>query len=103
MLDKKRSQKTKMKTGQTSPSLGFAKNKYYARVVWVEESKNSLGFEIGHNYDDVLTRSQLLTGRQSSCRQVVVIKSIDVIAFAAILLAPSNLDTDLMPLVDQSF
>ena len=59
-----------MKTGQTSPSLGFAKNKYYARVVWVEESKNSLEFEIGPNYDDVPTRSQLLTGKQSSCTNV---------------------------------
>ena len=37
------------------------------RVVCVEEFKTGLGFEIGPNYDDVPTRSQLLTDRQSSC------------------------------------
>ena len=28
------------------------------RVVWAEESKNGLRFEIGPSYDDVPTRSQ---------------------------------------------
>ena len=37
------------------------------RIVWVEEFKNSIGFEIGSNYDDVPTRSQLVTDGQSSC------------------------------------
>ena len=52
-----------MNTGQTSPFLGVTKKQVLTlpRVVWVEESKNGLGFEIGPNYDDVPTRSQLLT------------------------------------------
>ena len=37
------------------------------RVVWAEESKTSLGFEIRPSYDDVLTRSQCVTDEQSSC------------------------------------
>ena len=57
------------KTGQTSPFLGSTKIKYFAlRVVWVGESKNGLRFEIGPNHDNVPTRSQLLTHRQSSCK-----------------------------------
>ena len=40
------------------------------RVVWVEESKNGLKFEIGPNHDDVPTRAQLLTDRQSSCKKI---------------------------------
>ena len=36
-------------------------------VVWADESKASLGFEIGHSYDDVTTVSHFLTGGQSSC------------------------------------
>ena len=54
-----------------SPFLGSTKHKYFARVVWFEESKNGLGFDIGPNYDDVPTRSQLLTDRQSSCKTVL--------------------------------
>ena len=60
--------KNKRKTGQTSPFLGFTKTSTLPRVVWVEESKNGLGFEIGLNYADVPMRSRLLTDRQSSCR-----------------------------------
>ena len=54
-----------MKTGQTSPFLGFTKKKSSTlpRVVWVEESRNGIGFEIGPKYDDVPTMSQLLTDR----------------------------------------
>ena len=37
------------------------------RVVWAEESKNGLGFEIGPSYDVVPTRSQLVIHSQSSC------------------------------------
>ena len=37
------------------------------RVVWVKESKNGIGFEIGPNYDDLPMRSQLVTYGQSSC------------------------------------
>ena len=37
------------------------------RVVWAEESKNGLRFEIGPSYDVVPTRSQLVTHGQSSC------------------------------------
>ena len=48
MLDEKREQKIKnMKTGQTSPFLGFTKTSTLPRVVWVKESKNGLGFEVG--------------------------------------------------------
>ena len=43
-----------------SPFLGFAKKpSTLPHVVWAEESKNGLGFEIGPNYDDVPTRSQI--------------------------------------------
>ena len=50
------------------PSFRFyKKTSTFPGVVWVEEFKNCLGFEIGPNYDDVTTRSQLLTDRQSSC------------------------------------
>ena len=41
------------------------------RVVWVKESKNGIGFKIEPNYDEVLTRPQLLTGRQPSFSCVV--------------------------------
>ena len=37
------------------------------RVVWAEESKNGLRFEIGPSYDVIPTRSQCLTDGQSSC------------------------------------
>ena len=40
-------------------------------VIWVEESKKCLGFEILPNYDNVLMRSQRLTDRQSSCIQII--------------------------------
>ena len=36
-------------------------------VVWAEESKNGLRFEIGPHYDAVPTRPQLVTRGQSSC------------------------------------
>ena len=42
-------------------------------VVWAEESKNCLRFEIGHSYDDVPTTSQFLFDRQSSCRFLTAI------------------------------
>ena len=41
------------------------------RVVWAEESKNGLRFEIGPNYYDVPTTSQFLSDRQSSCTQQI--------------------------------
>ena len=40
------------------------------RVVWAEESKNRLRFEIKPSYDVVPTRSQLVTHGQSSCKQM---------------------------------
>ena len=43
-----------MKTGQSRPFSGFTeKNKYVARVVWAEEPKTGLRFEIGPSYDMV--------------------------------------------------
>ena len=39
------------------------------RVVWAEESKNGLRFEIGPSYDDVPMTSQCPTDEQPSCRQ----------------------------------
>ena len=36
------------------------------RVVWTEESKNGLRFEIGPSYDDVPAMFQCVTGGQSS-------------------------------------
>ena len=74
MLDKKREQKLKnTKTSQTSPFLGFTeKSSTLPCVTWAEESKNDLGFEIGPSYDDVPTRSLLLTDRQSSCSTLVL-------------------------------
>ena len=51
-----------------SQFLGFTKKtSTLPHVVWVEESKNSLGFEIEPNYDDVPMRSQCATEEQSSC------------------------------------
>ena len=51
------------------PFLGFTKkSNTLPRVVWVEESKNGLRFEIGPSYDVVPTRSQLVTDGQFSCR-----------------------------------
>ena len=56
------------KTGQTSPFLGFTKKiSTLPHVVWTEDSKTGLGFEIGPSYGDVPTRSQCLTEGQSSC------------------------------------
>ena len=62
MLDKKRYQKIKnAKTDQTSMLLCFTKKtSMLSRVVWVEESKKGVGFEIGPKYDDAPTASQLL-------------------------------------------
>ena len=58
----------KMKSRQTSQFLGFTKNaSTLPSVVWDEESKNGLEFEIGPTYEDVPMRSQLLTDRQFSC------------------------------------
>ena len=50
------------------PFLGFTKKvKYIAPcVVWAEESKNGLRFEIGPSYDDVPAMFQCVTGGQSS-------------------------------------
>ena len=39
------------------------------RVVWAEETKNCLGFEIGPLQQKLWRESQLLTDRQSSCKQ----------------------------------
>ena len=70
MLDKKREQK-KVKSGKTSPFLGFTKkSSMLPRLVWAEGSKNGLGFEIGPSYDDAPRRSQLVTDRQSSCKKM---------------------------------
>ena len=56
-----------MKTGQTSPFLGFTKkSSILPRVVWTEESKNDLRFEIGPSYDDVPTTSKCASDGQSS-------------------------------------
>ena len=59
------------KTGQTSPFLGVTKTSNLPNVVWAEESKNCIRFEIGPSYDDVPTRFQLVTelvtDGQSSC------------------------------------
>ena len=67
MLDKKRLQKMKSaKPGSTSPFLVLTKkSSMLPCVVWAEESKNGLGFEIGPNYDDFPTRSQCLIEGQS--------------------------------------
>ena len=46
------------------------------RVVWAEKSKNGLRFEIGPSYDVVLTRSQLVTHGQSSCRLQISVRGI---------------------------
>ena len=57
-----------LKTGQTCPFFRFFEiTSTLPCVVWAEESKTSLGFEIGPSYDDVQTTSQLVTDRQSSC------------------------------------
>ena len=39
------------------------------RVVWAEESKTGLRFEIRPSYDVVQMRSQLVTDGQSSCNK----------------------------------
>ena len=65
-----------VKTGQTSPCLGFTKkSSTLTRVVWDEESKTDLKFEIGPSYNDVLTTSQLVTDSQSSCITMYVARS----------------------------
>ena len=40
------------------------------RVIWSEESKTGLGFEIGPSYDDVPITSQCATILQSSCTEL---------------------------------
>ena len=54
--------------------MGFyeKKSSMLPRLVWAEESKNALRFEIGPSYDDVPTASQCLTGGQSCCTSVTV-------------------------------
>ena len=50
------------------PVLRFHKtSSNMPRVVWAEESKTALGFEIRPSYDDVPTTSQCATIWQSSC------------------------------------
>ena len=39
------------------------------RVVWAEESKHGLRFEIRPSYDDAPTTSHFVTDGQSSCRE----------------------------------
>ena len=56
-----------MKTGQTNPFLGFTKKSNLPRVVWAEESKNGLSFEIRPSYNNVPTASQFVTDGQSIC------------------------------------
>ena len=69
MLDKKCKHKIKQENKSNESVFRFYKtSSTLPRVVWAEESKNGLGFEIGPNYDNVPTRSQFLTDRQSSCR-----------------------------------
>ena len=65
MLDKKHSQKAKIaKIGRTILFSGFTKKLSTSpHVVWAEESKTGLRFEIGPSYDIVPMRSQLLTDR----------------------------------------
>ena len=48
--------------------MRFYEKSTFPSVVWAEESKNSLRFEIQPSYDDVLTTYQCLTNGQSSCR-----------------------------------
>ena len=44
------------KTGQARPFLDFTKkSSILPRVVWAEESKNGLRFEIGPSYDNIST------------------------------------------------
>ena len=48
--------------------LGFTKkSSTLPRVVWAEDPKNGLRFEIEPSYDVVPTRSQVLTDGQSRC------------------------------------
>ena len=48
-----------------------------SRVVWAEETKNGLGFEIGPSYDNVATTSQRLTdvGQSSSTDKLLFLQS----------------------------
>ena len=56
MLDKKATSKKTQKLVKRSRSQVLQKTSTLLRVVWVEESKNGLRFEIEPNYDDVPTR-----------------------------------------------
>ena len=57
---------------RNKPVLRFyeKKSSTLLSVVWAEESKNGLSFEIRPSYDGVPTRSQLVTHGQSSCSRV---------------------------------
>ena len=65
MLPKNR----KRENWSNKPVFRFCKKKSSAlsRVVWVEKSKNGIRFEIGSNYDDAPTTSQLLIDGKFSC------------------------------------
>ena len=69
LLDKNHEQKIK-KTRKLVKRrfLGFTKKLIsLPRVFWAEESKTGLRFEIEPSYDDVPTKSQLVTDGQFSC------------------------------------
>ena len=58
---------------------GFTtKIKYQPRVVWAEEPKTGLGFEIGPSHDDVPTTSQCLTDGQTSYTSYFLLSRSDI-------------------------
>ena len=68
MLDKKRCLKIKNRElVKRAQFQVLQKSSTLPRVVWVEESKNSRGFEIGPSYDNVPMTSQCATVLESSC------------------------------------
>ena len=68
MLDKRNTnKKTQTLTKRARFEILSKKSSIMPRVVWAEESKTSLGFEIGLSYDNVQMTSQCSTAWQSSC------------------------------------
>ena len=72
MIDKKtptKNKETRKLVKQNRFYVGLTKkSSTFPSVVWAEESRTGLKFEIGPSYDVVPTRSQLVTDGQSSCR-----------------------------------
>ena len=64
MLDKLWQKKTQ-KLAKHARFEVYQNKRNVPRVVWAEESKNGLGFEIGPSFDDVPTTSQCVTDGQS--------------------------------------